>query len=240
MQTMPGPRKDGVILLELLFHDSNNAKLVISMNKQEAKRMINFDFAQIDYVSDLESITLEIDEILSLMEALIKEIQPCLNGQRILHSSIKKSLGYYSSKDYKKDNRKDLIYETLSNGFRRWVGVAYQLFDARAGIGIPSSWLYNDKDGNILLEVSPIYPWLFMKVEPGETFIKYSDWMKEYKPYVVTKIPRDSALEWLKQISKFMKKLDRSDKKYRCTGPGCAHCAKEGKSGCPCGSKLNQ
>ena len=64
--------------------------------------------------------------------------------------------------------------------------------------------------------------------------------MKEYKPYIVTKIPRDSAEQWLKQINKFMKKLDRSDKKYRCTGPGCLHCVKEGKSGCPCGSKLSQ
>ena len=240
MQAMPGPRKDGAILLELLFHDSNNAKLVISMDKQEAKRMINFDFAQIDYVSDLENITLEIDEILSIMEALKKEVQPCLNRQRVLHTSIKKSLGYYQAKDYKKDNRKDLIYETLSNGFRCWVGSVYKLFDARTGINIPSSWLYNDKDGNIFLELSPAYPWLFDEVKPGEKFIKYSEWMKEYKPYIVTKIPRDSAEQWLKQINKFMKKLDRSDKKYRCTGPGCLHCVKEGKSGCPCGSKLSQ
>ena len=79
---------------------------------------------------------------------------------------------------------------------------------------------------------------MFNMPKPDEKFIKYSEWMKNYKPYVVTQIPRESAEQWIKQIDKLMAKVKRSDKKFRCTGPGCTHCLKEGKTGCPCGSKI--
>ena len=226
------------LLLELPINSTDSEKFVISMNNDEAKSMTLFSFAEIRYISAKQSFTLCRDEIRDILESLSSQLAACLQKTQIPDPSIKQYLGYHQTQDYKKDNRKDLAYKTLPDGYTLWVGRKHSLYASVIGRNRPSSWLYNDTAGNIILEISPIYPWLFDEVKPGEIFIKYSDWMKAYKPYEIIQIPRESAKEWLKQINILMQKVKRSDQKYRCTGPGCKLCAKEGKSGCPCGSSL--
>jgi len=160
-----------------------------------------------------------------------------LNNELLLDSSIKKSLGFYQSQYYKKNNRKNLKYVVSDEGRTYWIGYRYQLFGSN-GIEVPASWLYNDQLGNIVLEITPIYPWFFSEPKPGEVFIKYSEWMKTYKPILIRTITKETAEQWLKQIDELIEAVKKNDERLRCTGIGCAHCAKIGKTGCHCGSLL--
>lgn len=237
MQTKPKPSENGTVLLELLFHNEINSKFVISMDPEELKTMFIFSFAQVDYISNDKKITVNVDEILYMLENLQNELILVSQNKRPLHTSIKQSLGYYAAKFYKKKDRKDLIYEASRSGLPRWVGMIYKLFDA-TGNNIPFSWLYNDSKANIILEISPHYQFFNRDPFEGEKFVKFSDWLKTYQPIEIVQIPQTTIPEWLNHIDKLMQRVQLSDEKYRCTGPGCELCKKEGKSGCPCGSRL--
>lgn len=69
-----------------------------------------------------------------------------------------------------------------------------------------STWLYNDKEGNIFLEVTPNYYWHFVDPLPDEKdYITYEQFMKSYKSLITTLISDETALKWLEQIQELLK-----------------------------------
>src|SRR5580704_4799145 len=82
-----------------------------------------------------------------------------------------------------------------------------------------SSWFYNDKDGNIIFDISPVYPW--RRQENNEraadpNFIPYSEWIKNYKVVVRRVIPRKTLIQWNEQAKNYIhvfSKVDHSDLK---------------------------
>ena len=162
-----------------------------------------------------------------------------LNEELKLHPSLRDNLGisvlgYQWCKYLKKEERKDLMYNRENKGIQ-WVGYQYTLFETS---DTPASWLYNDENGDIVFELTPVYPWFHSRPEQGETFIKYSEWMKTYKPLLIRTISKETAQQWLKQIDELIEVVKKNDERLSCTGLGCALCAKAGKTGCPCGSLL--
>jgi hypothetical protein len=177
------------------------------------------------------------DHVIEEFKSIIKK---AINDQLKLHSSLLGNaeyslLGYQWCKYLKKNDRKDLVYGDEDTGIP-WVGYKYTLFETCHGIDRPASWLYNDERGNIIFELTPVYPWYYSKPGSGETFIKYSKWMKTYKPILTRTISKETAQQWIKQIDDLIKVVKKNDKRLRCTGPGCKHCLKIGKTGCYCGS----
>ena len=194
-------------------------------------------WVKIEYVDNFKKYDLRYDNYISSTPRFRDRLIEALENKLLLDSSIKKSLGFYQSQYYKKNNRKNLKYDVSDEGRTYWIGYRYQLFGSN-GIEVPASWLYNDQLGNIVLEITPIYPWFFSEPKPGEVFIKYSEWMKTYKPILIRTITKETAEQWLKQIDELIEAVKKNDERLRCTGIGCAHCAKIGKTGCHCGSLL--
>jgi len=231
---MPYQNKN-IVLLELI---SANLKLVISMDIQEAKSMTLFSFATITVISGQGKQIINNDEIFYMIEQLYKQLTLCLKQPLLLHESIQNSIGFYQNTYYQDSQDPKLIHETLPNGYRRWVGYRYMLFDAISGRGIPASWLYNNQNGDTVLEISQIYPWDSPESLHYENFIPYQAWIKTFAPDVVISIQKETIETWVKQLELFMQDIQRNDKLFRCTGLGCNLCVKKGKSGCPCGSSL--
>ena len=74
----------------------------------------------------------------------------------------------------------------------------YFVSNTHAGI-LPyyMSWFYNDKDGNIVFEISPFYPWLEVddaENQPG--FIPYKEWIKNYQVTIRKIIPKETLIVW--------------------------------------------
>lgn len=62
------------------------------------------------------------------------------------------------------------------------------------------AFLYNDKDGNIILQISPEYPFQNKRKKQMPSYNNFLRWMrKSYKQTIIRMIPRATAQEWLAQ-----------------------------------------
>ena len=73
-----------------------------------------------------------------------------------------------------------------------------------------SSWLYNDADGSIVLEITPSYPWHFKTPNRKEKFITYEQWLQQYKPLAKFIIPNNVASAWKDQIASVLESIEKN------------------------------
>lgn len=168
---------------------------------------------------------------------LLEMLEKLLKVELRLDTSITKSLGYCWAQFSKNPHRKNLKCREDKEGDRYWVGGKHNLFDSSYQYQ-QETWVYNDEQGNIFFELSPAYPWFFSEPQEGETFLKYSEWLKDYKPYVVRQISREVVEGWVQQLEEVLKIIEANDKRVSCRGPGCKLCKEDGselyKTFCKC------
>ena len=148
----------------------NNKKIIIG-------KSIIADFAQ------------ELKNKLTL--ALLNELQ--------LHISIQKNIGYYWNQWLNEDNP-DLFY-LQDQDSKYWIGINYFLWGTSGGaVNKFATWLYNDAQGNIIFEVTPLFPGTLVDWNDPVEMQAYQEWMeKKYKPFFTRIIPKDLAMQWLNQ-----------------------------------------
>jgi hypothetical protein len=226
-------KKDKLKILELLLNKSSKESINFYTEQIKISEVFLFENVTATFNGN-ESIEISENCFNQVLETLRIMLAACVNNELSIHDSIKKSLGFYWCQYLKNNNRKGLFYKKNQTGKSYWIGYDYMLFSSTEEN--PASWLYNDKLGNIILELTPSYKWFFDKPEAGEIFIKYLEWMKAYKPLLIRTISKETAKQWLNQIDKLIEVVKANDERIKCTGLGCLHCKKEGKTGCPCGS----
>ncbi len=137
-----------------------------------------------------------------------------LENKLQLHESITKDIGYLENieKKYCQKNPNtydhtwkrspDLTYENQENYFS-WVGYKYQLW----GYDNVATWIYNNKDGAIIFEITKRYPYLFTENKKNIK-IAFRKWMKSYNRLFVCIIPYEVAQEWSKKMSDIIDYMD--------------------------------
>lgn len=76
-----------------------------------------------------------------------------------------------------------------------------------------TSWFYNDKDGNIIFEISPFYPWFNIdNPENKGGFITYEMFMKNYKVVVRKVISRETLMQWDNQAKLYNPVISDAEK----------------------------
>ena len=225
------------IILNLYFDDKKEQSIEISSPYKEFDTLTLFDFIKVTYCGGFVYDMFEYEVQYTIQGLFIDSLQDALHNKVSLDSSIKKPLGYYEPQYFKNPKRKNLKYIINPNGKSFWVGRRYKMFDATGYIP-QTTWLYNDQTGDIWFEISPVYPWLFSSPQEGEVFVKFRQWLKDFKPYVVRKISKETAKQWVKQLQDLLKVIEANDKRLTCTGPGCKLCKEEGselyKQYCSC------
>ncbi|MBP9764815.1 hypothetical protein KBD08_00580 [Candidatus Babeliales bacterium] len=58
------------------------------------------------------------------------------------------------------------------------------------------SWFYNDKDGNIVFEITPFYPWHYATKKKCSDKIPYKEWIKNYQVTIRKIIPKETLIAW--------------------------------------------
>lgn len=215
-------------LLRLYFDEKKqDQSIAIYLKNQELEYITLFDNIEVFYEGG-QYLQITWGSFGYYVRDSLKEmLEKVLQGDLILDESIKKSLGYYQAQDYKKNNRKNLKYVATEAGHRMWVGNYYHLFSSSDSYQ-QDSWLYNNQDGDIVFEITPSYPWFFTAPREGEIVIKYSEWLKQYRPYVVRKISKEVVQNWITQLDKLVHKVTVNDERLTCQGPECEMCKKEG------------
>ena len=153
-----------------------------------------------------------------IFEPFITCLKKSIEGKLRLHESLTQNLGIMQNEYYQ--NKPGFFQvPTPNSSSTYWVGFNYDLFSSFGdGITPVTTWLYNDKDNNIILEVTKDYRWHFMQLEDApekSEFIAYEDFMKDYKPLIHRTIPRDIAVKWLKDVMKIHKSLFISEENYQ-------------------------
>ena len=148
------------------------------------------------------------------LSALKNLLTAALDCRLKKHSSITKNIGYLWNEEM--HDSPGLVYKKLE-GRDHWVGLSNLLLsETRPGKDSGSSWLYNDDQCTIILEITPSYPWHFRDPKAGEKYITYEEYMKSYKPLLIRTIPRDKAQEWLTQTQQLSKIIEENEKNAIC------------------------
>src|SRR3990167_1546125 len=139
--------------------------------------------------------------------ALREMLQEAIGELLVLHKSISEDIGILWNMELNGNSGMSYIeYE----GQQFWVGEKYLLWSTPSKCNTNlSTWLYNDKNGNIIFEVTPTYHWHYSDPEPDDKdYIPYEQFIKSYKPLCVKIIPKDVASKLLEQIDEFLKGLE--------------------------------
>ena len=92
---------------------------------------------------------------------------------------------YYSSKEYDKASKIVERHEILSHDY--------------------FAFLYNDRDGNIILQISPTYPLRYVRKNKKPPYNNFLHWLKKtYKPKLTRIIPKNIAQDWLMQSQQIL------------------------------------
>ena len=225
-------------IIKLYFSQNNKDQyLLICAESKDLETLTLTDFVEIHYHGGVTYRMSKNTLGYMLNFELLEMLNDVIHNNLVLDESITKSLGYYQAQIYENSRCKHLKYITGEDGDLYWVGGKHNLFDFAYAYQ-QETWLYNDKEGKIWFELSPVYPWFFADSEEGETVIPFRQWLKNFKPYVVRKISKETAKQWVKQLQDLLKVIEENDKRLSCTGPGCKLCKEEGselyKQYCSC------
>jgi hypothetical protein len=151
-----------------------------------------YSYIDIRYVDEDKNISILIGSYdtssFSNKMATSKLLANVLEGKAVYDKTVNGDLGFLYNQ----------YREEIIDSF---IGFDYSFlakFDREVGSAV-ESWLYNDKEGNIIFEITPLYPWNDPVLRKDPRRVTYKKFMKNYKPILQTIIPKESIRQWIKQ-----------------------------------------
>ncbi len=149
------------------------------------------------YTMPSQEILLSVGSVKNNMYLFAKLLRKALANNLKLDSSIDKNIGYFFNQDLH-EGRGNLKYEKFGE-IEFWVGQSYQLWAYRS-----ASWLYNNKHGDIVFEITPLY------LPENQNFDqqKYQEFMKNYAPICTKIIPQSIVESWLQKAECILHEIE--------------------------------
>src|SRR5690606_28281685 len=92
-----------------------------------------------------------------------------------------------------------------------WIGTQHLLWESKNYI----SWLYTDKNSSIIFEVTPFYPFMYSDTKKKLHYISFESWMKRYKPYLISIIPKETAHKWITQANCITQQIEANINRWK-------------------------
>jgi len=148
------------------------------------------------------------------MQKFSDVLKRVLKNELLFHESITKDIGYfyneYSCNEPLHDREK--FVEVNANGRSFWVGYEYYLWSSCLRDSSCATWIYNDVDGDIVFEVTPLY----VACDPQEqNYVSYEEWIKNYKPFLIKKISKEVVQQWLDQANFIVEQIDNNVARWK-------------------------
>ncbi|MBV8661184.1 MAG: hypothetical protein JO129_03515 [Candidatus Dependentiae bacterium] len=187
----------------------------------------NIDFKKVDFCcSEVKAYFIGEQELCiglqttgEFFEPLIRNLKKTIENKLQLHESIIQDLGFMGneySHTLPNKNSKFFMVPSPSGESTYWIGSRYQVWETYADTTPHvKTWLYNDYNGNIILEVTPLYTWYMRERKANNlNFITYKNFMKNYKPIIQRTIPRELAIEWLNEVTKIYRGFFKKESNF--------------------------
>lgn len=185
-------------LSNLTFFLTNTEKILIQHNTND---LIDICYeAPIFWVDTSKELLLSLDSVRMNIGWFNAMLHQALLHELKLPNSINQNIGYQYNQYINEDNP-NIEYEKIET-IKSWVGNRYKLWSYSV-----ETWIYNDKLGNIILEITPVYPKTFRDPEEDLDIQDYQNWMKSYAPILIRTIPKNIAKNWLKQTEDILEEI---------------------------------
>lgn len=178
--------------------------------KEMIKKLIYCDDCLIYFKDTNNKIVLYHDFIRPGLSVFVEVLEDLISNRLALHESIVRDVGYmWNQLLHAEPADRDPKIFCEEDGF--WVAEVNLVWSA-SGDDYPSveTWLYNNDEGEIILEITPVYKWHFDDPEPGENYITYEEFMLNYKPILFRTIPKDVAQEWVDQAQNLLNIIEQN------------------------------
>jgi|GEM_PF-2086842 len=179
----------------IIFSLNSADKIVIDLNEPltmvhccyQATLILFFDGTK--YLFPRESIRY-------MLQSFVEKLEKAFKGKLLLDTSIS-DLGYGENEYYQ--DRPGLVYKN-----KQWVGSENRVW---SGSGF-TVWLYNNADGAIMLEITPVYRTPFDDPEDVDHYIPYEEWIEQYHACAKKEIPTETAGQWLKKARFILDRIE--------------------------------
>lgn len=175
---------------------NNSAELLVEFTGSVNKLRCG-DWATVTLLQKNVKIRLKIDADIALetFRSLHYQLTEILDENITIAPELQYILGLKQQQIYQ-EQCDDILY-TNNNGKEAYVE-SYLLWNVPQAY---STWLYA-KDNKIFLEITPSYPWTFVKPTKKEKFYTFDEFVKNYKPYAIFEISKKTAREWQQKAQK--------------------------------------
>lgn len=206
---------------DIEFKLNDEEKIIVKLDDPLSEVHICYR-APIFFVQHIKEYELMADvfPIWNNMQILATALRDALAGKLKLHESIKinentnHDIGYMYNQDLR--NKPGLLYEQWGDEeYELWVGYKYRLWGQELQL-----WLYNDENGDIIFKLTPLFPGGFAlgdstDPEEVERSIQYDAWIKNYKPFLIETLPRETAQRWLAHAEDIMKMIEDNERRMK-------------------------
>ena len=184
---------------KLLTFTLNDEKIAIKLPEPNFF-LTNYDRISIFFYRNNEKILLSSFTVFDFIDALRFLLIKGLKNELQLHASLNQDLGYMLNRWF--EEKKFKFVSVTKNGDTYWVGNNYQLASGKF-----ASWIYNNIDGDIIFEITPVYPGVFI-YENKPRYREYMKWRETYKPYFTGTISKEIAQQWIEQAQKILNEIE--------------------------------
>lgn len=159
-----------------------------------------------------QKILLSSEPLFFNMKDLSSILQKALRNELQLHESINQDIGYLLNEYYQ--CKEGFVMHNFSEESSSWVGYLYHLWEGSKKNIRYVTWIYNNRAGEIVLEVTPSYPYFFCDPEDEPNYISYQEWIKNYRPYLITTISNETAQKWLLQAHEIINQIQANIQRW--------------------------
>lgn len=197
-----------------IFNLNKNQKIILDSDFP-IEEVLPFDEVIIKFSYEYSFILTE-DCFEYLMNSFKGALNKSLKNQLQLPSFIDEDIGLLWNKEL--NNTKEWSMSIKDQHiFNNTESLGEYILFSTPGNTDPSlaTWIYNNKNGDIVLEITPQYTGHFDDPKDGENFITYDEFIKNYKPLFITIISPSTAKKWIQQINALLKHAKTNEEKCR-------------------------
>lgn len=193
---------------KLLTFTLNDEKIVIKLPEPNFF-LTNYDRLSICFYHNNQEILLSSLTALDFIDTLCFLLSKALKNELQLDESLNQDLGFMLNRWFKE--KKFKFISVTKNGDTYWVGNNYQLASGKF-----ASWIYNNIDGDIIFEITPVYSGIFIH-ENKPPYREYMKWRETYKPYFAGVISKKIARQWIDQSQNILNEIEKNMNKMHST-----------------------
>lgn len=191
-------------LLTFRLHD--HAKVIIQLHHPADIIEASYE-ARLYFVHYNHRLLLSYFFLQSNIWELRKLLKKSLNNELYLDKIFNKNVGYYWNHTL---NQKD-IYKRLGDDYS--ILKHYKPWSSDQ-----CTWIYNDEQGNIIFEITPLYPHTYTYKKRRRSYNHFLKWMQTYKPIYKQIISKEIAQQWIEHATLIIAEIDKNTEELYAQG----------------------